>query len=153
MSPTRKDEETNAQYDEECIFCNIIRGEAEASFVSREKDVVSFMTIDPFTPGHLLVVPRRHSPSISGLDEKVGGKMLDVARRMTDALQRSELECQGVNLIVNEGRAAGQIIDHVHLHVIPRFEGDGIRLRHGEVKDVDRETLDGWASEIRSALG
>ena len=87
------------------------------------------MDIPPVNPGHVLVVPFIHSALLSEVDAMSAGRMLHVAQRMDAALRISGLQCEGVNLFLADGRAAGQEVMHVHLHVIPRFRGDGHHLR------------------------
>ena len=112
-----------------CIFCDILAGVAPAQFVYRDELCVAFMDIRPINPGHVLVVPHIHAPMLSELDPAVVGHMLQVAQRVDAALRASGLQCEGVNLFLADGRPAGQEVMHVHLHVIPRFHGDGHHLR------------------------
>jgi len=112
-----------------CIFCDILAGVAPAQFVYRDEMCVAFMDIRPINPGHVLVVPRVHAALLSELDEAYVGHMLQVAQRVDAALRASGLQCEGVNLFLADGRPAGQEVKHVHLHVIPRFHGDGHHLR------------------------
>jgi histidine triad (HIT) family protein len=112
-----------------CIFCDILADRAPASFIHRDDLCVAFMDIRPVNPGHVLVVPRIHAALISGLDEVTVGHMLQVAQRVDVALRASGIKCEGVNLIISDGAVAGQEVPHVHLHVIPRFHGDGHHFR------------------------
>ena len=112
-----------------CIFCDILSGLAPATFVHRDELCVAFMDIHPVNPGHVLVVPNSHASLLSELDEASAGRMLQVAQRVDIAIRASGLKCEGVNLFLADGRAAGQDVFHVHLHVIPRFSGDGHHLR------------------------
>jgi len=115
-------------YDPACIFCRIGRGEAPASIVYRDADVIAFMDIRPVNPGHVLVVPIAHAGSLADLAEHDGQPMFSAAQRLAGAVRRSGARCDGVNLYLADGVAAGQEVFHVHLHVLPRFAGDGIRL-------------------------
>ena len=137
-----------------CIFCEIIRGQAQASIVYSDQHVLAFMDIQPVNPGHLLVVPRVHANYLSALDPETGGRLFQAGMRMAAAISRSGIRCEGINLHLADGRAAGQEIFHVHLHVIPRFLGDGFGLRFGpEYYNLpDRSTLDRTATDIRMAL-
>jgi histidine triad (HIT) family protein len=112
-----------------CIFCDILAGIAPAQFVYRDELCAAFMDIRPINPGHVLVVPRLHTALLSELDDASLGRLLQVAQRVDAALRVSGLQCQGVNLFLADGRPAGQEVMHVHLHVIPRFQGDGHHLR------------------------
>jgi histidine triad (HIT) family protein len=112
-----------------CIFCDILAGLSPANFIHRDDLCVAFMDIHPVNPGHVLVVPCTHAALLSELDEASAGRLLQVAQRVDTALWSSGIKCEGVNLFLADGRIAGQDVFHVHLHVIPRFQGDGHHLR------------------------
>jgi histidine triad (HIT) family protein len=137
-----------------CIFCQIIAGEAEASMVFEDDMVVVFLDIQPVTPGHLLVVPKEHVADLAGLDDVLGERMFTVARRMAAALRESGLRCEGVNLFLADGSAAGQSVFHTHLHVLPRFAGDGFGFQfpHHYHRRASREMLDTHAELLKSSL-
>ena len=137
---------------EDCIFCDIIAADAEASFVYEDELVVSFLTIGPVTAGHLMVVPRAHMPQLADISEEVGGRMFTVALQLAQALRDSGLPCEGVNLFHADGAAAFQEVFHSHLHVFPRYEGDGFRLAADWRGTPSRDELDTNASLIRAAL-
>src|SRR5205809_232530 len=113
----------------DCIFCRIVAGKAEATFVYRDDVVSAFMDIQPVTPGHLLVIPNRHGAYLADIDEDTAAHVMRIGHRMVAAVRASGLPCEGVNLFVADGVAAMQDVFHVHLHVIPRFSGDGFGLR------------------------
>jgi len=112
-----------------CIFCDILAGLAPANFIHRDDLCAAFMDIRPVNPGHVLVVPRAHAALLTELDEVTVGRMLQVAQRVDVALRASGIKCEAVNLIISDGAAAGQEVPHVHLHIIPRFHGDGHHFR------------------------
>ena len=119
-----------------CVFCDIVRDEAPASMVYEDDQVMAFMDIRPVNVGHLLVVPRNHAADLASLDEEMGGHLFQVGMKLADAIRRaaprqSGVRCEGVNLFLADGEAAGQEVFHVHLHVIPRFRGDGFGFRFG----------------------
>lgn len=109
----------------DCIFCKILKGKLEASLVYRDEVCAAFMDIQPVNPGHVLVVPVRHVASLADLKDKEGVEMFRLAQRLAAALRQSGVKCEGVNLLLADGEAAGQEVFHAHLHVIPRHEGDG----------------------------
>jgi len=117
--------------DAGCIFCRILAGQAPASLVYQDDHVAAFMDIRPVVEGHLLVVPKTHAACLAELDDAEGARMFAVGKRMAQALRRSGLRCEGVNLYLADGKAAGQTVFHMHLHVLPRYIGDGLRLRSG----------------------
>lgn len=135
-----------------CVFCRLIAEELEASVVYEDRRTVALMDIQPVTPGHVLVMPRGHSPSLADLDPADGAQMFRVAQLAAAALRHSGLRCDGVNLLLADGAAAGQDVFHVHLHVFPRFEGDGFGLRYPRDYAVrPRAELDATASALRDA--
>lgn len=140
--------------DPSCIFCRIIAGQAEASFVYRDETVSAFMDIRPINPGHLLVVPNRHASGLGGVDDEVGGQMFIVGRKLALALMRSGLRCDGINLFVADGGAAGQTVFHSHLHVVPRHTGDGFGFHFpaGYARGASRADLDAIATKVSAVL-
>jgi histidine triad (HIT) family protein len=112
------------------------------------------MDIQPVNPGHVLIIPTRHVSSLAELDEESGAHMFRMAQRIAEAMRRSGLRCEGVNLFLADGEAAGQEVFHVHLHVLPRFTGDGFGLRFGPEygNRPDRPELDEIAESIRGTL-
>ena len=137
-----------------CIFCDILAGKAPVSMVYQDDRCAAFMDIQPVNPGHVLVIPTYHAASLAELDEESGAHMFRIAQRMAKALRNSGLVCEGVNLFLADGAAAGQDVFHVHLHVFPRYAGDGFVLRLGPNygKRPVRAELDGIAGKIRQAL-
>ncbi|MEZ5151364.1 HIT family protein [Rhodococcus zopfii] len=135
----------------DCVFCAIVAGDAPASIVLDEPDLIAFMDIRPFTAGHLLVVPKRHAPGLGALDPEDGFRIFDAGRRIATALRSGALPVDGVNLFLADGEAAGQEVFHVHLHVIPRRHGDGFGLR-AVPRSPNRTVLDGTAAAIRNTL-
>jgi diadenosine tetraphosphate (Ap4A) HIT family hydrolase len=136
-----------------CIFCDILSGAAPASFVFRDDVCAAFMDIQPVNPGHLLVVPRRHAPDLAALAPEDGAQLMRVAQRLAAAVRRSGVRCEGVDLFLADGAAAGQEVFHVHLHVIPRYAGDGFGFRFGPDygKLPPRAELDRLAAAVRAA--
>jgi histidine triad (HIT) family protein len=127
---------------------------APASIVYADEQVVAFMDMRPVNTGHLLVVPRIHAAGLAELDRETGGYIFQVGMKLAEAVRRSGIQCEGVNLYVADGQAAGQQVLHVHLHVVPRFRGDGFGFRVGpdNFRFPDRATLDQVAASIRQAL-
>jgi histidine triad (HIT) family protein len=136
---------------EPCVFCEIIAGRSESSQVYQDGLVVAFLDIRPLTPGHLLVVPREHAADLDGLDEGLGARVFAVAHRLARALRRSGLPCEGVNMFLADGAAAGQEVFHVHLHVIPRNPGDGFRLK-ARRRTPGRDELDAQAASVHHGV-
>jgi histidine triad (HIT) family protein len=137
-----------------CIFCDILAGAAPASVLHRDDLCTVFLDIQPVNPGHVLVVPNRHATGLADLPADTGGQMFRIAQQIAAALRKSGIRCEGVNLFVADGEAAGQDVFHVHLHVIPRYRGDGFGFRFGPAYGTrpPRADLDRLAEKIRHAL-
>jgi len=137
-----------------CVFCEIIAGHLPASVVYRDDSCIAFMDIKPVNAGHLLVVPIAHAPSLSDVDPAIGGALFTVAQRLSVAVRKSGLKAEGVNLLLADGEAAGQEVFHVHLHVLPRFSGDGFGHRFPPSYGLEpgRDELDMNAGWIKRAL-
>lgn len=135
----------------DCIFCAIVAGQSPASVVLDEPDVLAFMDIRPFTPGHLLVIPKRHAYGLAQLDPEDGAKVFAAGQRIATAMRASELPIEGVNMFLADGVAAGQEVFHVHLHLVPRTAGDGFGIR-AHWQTPNRTVLDGTAATIRTAV-
>ena len=137
-----------------CIFCDIVKGRVSASIVYNDEKVMVFMDTRPVNPGHVLIIPKAHASQLSELDEETGGHMFKIAMHIDEALRRSGLRCKDVTLLLADGEAAFQEICHVHLHVIPRFRGDGFGIRFGRDygRESDRKELNTVADKIKTTL-
>jgi histidine triad (HIT) family protein len=108
----------------ECIFCRIVEKEIPATIVYEDDDVLVFMDIGPIIKGHALVISKKHYDPVTETPDEVVSQMHIVAKRVAQA-QMNGLGADGVNIMQNNGSAAGQEVPHIHVHVIPRFSGDG----------------------------
>ena len=133
--------------DEDCIFCKIVAGELPAERIREDEHTVAFMDINPWVRGHALVVPRRHSRNLYEIEgddlRHTAAASKEVALRMRDRLR-----CDGVNLLNSCEPAAWQTVFHFHVHVIPRFTDDPLRLP-GAPSSADAEELAAVAAELR----
>jgi histidine triad (HIT) family protein len=111
--------------DHHCIFCKIARGEIPSARVIETGDAVAFLDINPVSQGHTLLVPRAHHPRLSDLPDALSGAVGSLLPALCRAVAKAT-GAPGLNVIVNNGHAAGQTIDHCHWHIIPRFDGDPI---------------------------
>jgi histidine triad (HIT) family protein len=139
---------------DDCIFCQLLAGRSEVTFVYRDSLCTAFMDIQPVTPGHMLVVPNQHSADLSELQADEGAQMFRIAQRVAAALRSCSVKCEGVNFFLADGVAAGQEVFHVHLHVFPRFSGDefGLKLPPGYANRPRRSELESIAERIREQL-
>jgi diadenosine tetraphosphate (Ap4A) HIT family hydrolase len=135
-----------------CIFCDIVAGAAPAHRVYEDEHVLAFMDIRPMSPGHTLVVPKQHASGLQDLDPDLGALVFQAAHRIALALRHSTLRVDGVNLVLSDGRAAMQTVFHVHIHALPRRNGDKLRLasrallrRPGDLTVTGQQVRDGLA--------
>jgi histidine triad (HIT) family protein len=137
-----------------CIFCQILSGEAKASVIYKDDLVTAFMDTRPLLPGHVLIIPNDHCSSLEDLDDTVGCHMFNLACRLAQAIRRSEPRSEGVNFFLADGEAAGQTVFHSHLHVIPRFSGDGfgIHFPPSYGQRPSRDELDERAEILQKTL-
>jgi histidine triad (HIT) family protein len=112
---------------EECIFCKVLAGEIPAQMVDEDEHTVAFMDINPWTRGHALVIPRRHSTDLLEVPDDDLARTAAGAKRLA-ARMKERLRCDGVNLINSCGAAAWQTVFHFHVHVVPRYEDDPLEL-------------------------
>lgn len=134
-----------------CLFCAIVTRQAQSSVVHEDETVVVFMDLNPVTPGHLLVVPREHAVGLEDLDAATSAHVWLVGHDMARALRRSSMGCEGINVLLCDGEVAFQTVFHFHLHVIPRYAGDGWTLK-AESPERERSLLDRDAQTIKAAI-
>ena len=139
---------------EPCVFCELVAGKLPISIVDETEDVLALMDIQPVNPGHVLVIPKLHAPYLGDLDPTLGGHIFAMGMRVATALRTCGVRCEGVNLFLADGEAAGQEVFHVHLHVFPRFEGDGFGLKFSPKYFVrpPRSELDDISGAIRNLI-
>ena len=113
--------------DPDCLFCKIIAGEIPGQIIAEDEHTVAFMDINPATRGHALVVPRRHAANVLEIEPDDLAATMIAAQRLAKRVTE-RLGAAGVNLINSCGAAAWQTVFHLHVHVIPRYEGDPLKL-------------------------
>ncbi len=137
-----------------CIFCDIVEGKQPAHIVYDGKLVLAFMDIMPVNQGHVLVIPKAHAVDFWEIDPLTLAELLPAAQKIAHALKQSGIRCEGLNLWMANGRCAGQTVFHAHLHVVPRYCGDGFGLRfpphYG--RRASKEELLVLAEKIKAAL-
>ena len=133
--------------NDDCLFCKVVAGEIPAQLVDEDEHTVAFMDISPWTRGHALVIPRRHSANLYEIGEddlaSTGAAAQRLARRM-----KERLGCDGINLINSCEPAAWQTVFHFHVHVIPRYEDDPLQLPTRQ-QEADKDELAAVAQELR----
>jgi histidine triad (HIT) family protein len=132
----------------DCLFCRIASGEIPAMRVYEDEETLAFMDVNPSTKGHLLVIPRKHAADL----HEIAPDQLAACARTAQKLAGwvvERLDADGVNLLNSAGRAANQTIFHFHLHVIPRYEGDGLRDPLGQ-RSANRDEIEQAAQALRA---
>ena len=134
-----------------CIFCRIVAGELPAVKVHEDGETLAFMDIGPIIKGHTLVIPKQHFDPLTATPEPVLAKLMGVVKKIAQA-QMNGLQADGVNVMQANGAAAGQMVPHLHFHVIPRFATDGHRWNWAAKKYTDSEEMQKLAAIIKAAL-
>lgn len=111
----------------DCIFCKIIKGEIPSYKIYEDEDTLAFLDINPATRGHCLVIPKKHADNLGEADESTVAKAYITAKKVGDLLME-KLKPDGMNVLQNNGAAAGQVIKHLHVHLVPRYIDDGIKM-------------------------
>jgi histidine triad (HIT) family protein len=134
----------------DCIFCRIVDGELPSRTVYEDESVQAFLDANPLSRGHTLVVPKAHHERVNDLPEELARELFAAVHELTDRVERA-VDADATTVAFNNGTAAGQEVDHVHCHVVPRFEGDGGRPIHAVVEhrpELSDADLDDVAAKI-----
>ena len=135
---------------ENCIFCKIVKEEIPAHKVYEDEDVLAFLDIAPVNVGHSLVIPKKHFIDIHETPSNIMGKIMEVAKKISTAI-KAGVGADGINIHMNNEEAAFQVVFHAHVHVIPRFLGDGFKEWQGKKSYTEGEEQI-TAKKIISAL-
>ena len=141
-----------AQYNETCIFCKFAKHEIEVATVFENKYVFAFLDNNPagILTGHTLVIPKKHFTEIDDIEDEYLKEIALAIKRLVPAIKNVS-GAEGINLIQNNGKAAGQAVMHAHFHLIPRKQGDGIRLEENRRKVKPLEQTE-TANAIKETL-
>ena len=134
----------------DCVFCKIVDGRIPSTKVYEDGLTLAFMDIGEVNPGHVLVTVKPHVENIFGLDDKLAAAVFQSAARLARAVQKAYAP-EGITLYQANGAAAGQTVYHFHLHLVPRYEKDGMQLTW-PVNNPPREQLEANAGRLRAAL-
>jgi histidine triad (HIT) family protein len=135
----------------QCVFCRIVAKEIPATVVHEDEHTLSFMDIGQVNPGHVLVALKKHAENIFALEDAQAAAVFRASAKVARAI-RAAFEPQGLSVYQANGAAAGQTVFHLHIHLVPRYEGDGMALTW-PVKNPPREKLADYAEKIRAKLG
>ena len=130
-----------------CIFCKIAQKQVPSSLVYEDEKTVAFLDIRPLNEGHTLVIPKEHYVNIFDIPQELLCHIHSVTKKVAQAVEKAT-HADGISIIQQNGEAAGQEIFHLHVHVIPRFEGQKLP-RLSELSEADREQLSRTAAKIR----
>jgi diadenosine tetraphosphate (Ap4A) HIT family hydrolase len=124
-----------------CVFCAIVAGEAPAIRIYEDDDYLAILDIRPIVRGHTLVIPKKHTVDLTDTPADTIADLVRIGQRIGKAARASELEADGNNIAINDGKAAFQSVFHIHLHVAPRKSGDKLSFVKGLVvrRDPERE--------------
>jgi histidine triad (HIT) family protein len=137
-------------FDESCVFCKIVRKQAPASIIHEDEEVIVFLDIRPLNIGHTLVIPKAHYVDIFDIPKNQLSQVHIVAKQVSFAIKKAT-NADGISIIQQNGKAAGQDIFHLHVHVVPRFKGQKLPP-FSDLKEVERTKLDWMAKKIRQYL-
>jgi histidine triad (HIT) family protein len=135
----------------DCVFCRIVTRQIPATVVHEDEHTLAFMDLGQVNPGHVLVAVKKHAENLYALDDAQAGAVLRAAARVARAI-RDAFTPQGLSVYQANGKVAGQTVFHYHVHLVPRYEGDGMALAW-PVKNPPREKLEEYAAKIRGSLG
>jgi histidine triad (HIT) family protein len=137
-------------FDESCIFCKIVQKQTPSSIVYEDETVLVFVDIRPLNMGHTLIIPKTHCIDIFDIPQELLSQVHKVSKQIALAVKKAT-NADGISIIQQNGKAAGQDIFHIHIHVIPRFEGQKLKS-FNELKEVDRASLNEMAKKIKHHL-
>lgn len=131
---------------ENCVFCKIVAGEIPSKTIYEDEEFKVILDLGPATKGHALILPKSHAANLFELPEETASKVMVLAKKL-GAQMKENLKADGLNLLQNNGEAAGQTVGHFHLHLIPRYKNDGQHIT-GDPTEVTQEELE----EIRKII-
>ena len=135
---------------EECIFCRIVNGKIPSVKVYEDPNVLAFLDIMPANKGHCLAIPKKHSPTLIEMDDKDLTATILAAKKVAKALSLS-LGSSGFNLVMSNGKEAGQLVNHAHIHIIPRFQKDRLRIKWSHLS-YNNDEIKEYADKIKKFI-
>lgn len=136
----------------DCIFCKIINGEIPTEKVYEDEENVGFLDANPISPGHTVVIPKVHVAKITDMNDERVSTLFNAVKRTAGHVEKG-IGAEGLNIGINHGEKAGQAIPHIHVHIIPRFEGDKGGSVHMIVRNPPQEDLSTIAGKIGKIQG
>jgi len=133
----------------DCLYCKLVKNELPIYKVGENEIALAFLDINPLAKGHTLVIPKSHAVTYFDLDEEATGELFKYVREITGLL-KVKLSPDGFNIGINMHKAAGQAVEHLHIHIIPRWLGDGGGSIHSIIKNPPQESLEEVLKEINN---
>ena len=133
----------------DCLFCKIIKKEIPAEIIYEDEKTLAILDINPRSPGHTMVLSKFHSETILDLPEKEIEPLFSAVKKVTELIKKA-LKTEGFTIGINHGKISGQVVDHLHIHIIPRFKNDGGSSVHSVVNNPPTESLKEIKSQIIS---
>lgn len=135
---------------QDCIFCKIAAGEIPSRTIYEDEDFRAILDISPASKGHAIILPKHHAANIYELPDEVASKIFVTTKKVAKAM-KAAMNCEGLNILQNNGKLAGQTVFHLHVHVIPRYQDDQVRFswEHGNPSEAE---LDEMAETIKKAI-
>ncbi|GBE55354.1 MAG TPA: HIT family protein [Euryarchaeota archaeon] len=136
---------------QDCIFCRIVKGEIPCHMVYEDRYIIAFLDINPMTEGHTLVVSKEHIESFSDTSSYIATNIAESSVKIAGALKKA-LKPEGFNYFINEGKVAGQLVMHLHMHVVPRYGDDDVKFEAGSKVELDEEEMKAIAERISKEI-
>ena len=125
---------------DDCIFCKIIAGEIPSKTVYEDDNFKAILDISPASKGHVIILPKNHADNIFEISDEDASGIMIVAKKIAAKLKKV-FACDGINILQNNGEVAGQTVFHLHVHVIPRYENDNIKIKWAQHEDIDIDSV------------
>ncbi len=135
----------------DCLFCKIVNGEIPCTKVYENEKVLSFMDISPMSDGHVLVIPKKHGSTILELPETDFLAVMSATKKVAQAVKKA-LNPDGINILQLNGEAANQVVPHLHVHIVPRWSGDGLTVSKWTPVQGDMEQISQFGEKIRNII-
>ena len=135
---------------DDCIFCKIVRGEIPSSNVYTNDKVIAFLDVNPVNKGHVLIVPKEHYETLLDIPDNIVKELLVIAKRIGKSARKA-LKAGGFNVGMNNFPAAGQVVFHSHIHIVPRFKDDGLKIKWPHTKYKEGEMKE-YAEKVKKFL-
>lgn len=135
---------------DDCIFCKISNGDIPSYCLYEDDSFKVILDIEPSSNGHGLIIPKSHADNLFELSDDDSSKALLVAKKVSPAIKQV-LGCDGINILQNNGEAAGQTVNHFHIHIIPRYKNDTVKLGWTQ-NSLDKEWAEKFVNDVKAAI-